>query len=494
MTDAWPRRERWSRGALLALAAVLALAVALRALGIDYSLWNDEVASTKFAAAPVRLLWSDWMVRETNPPLYYTLLGGWWSLFGGSDVALRAMSAVIGCVGVAFVFLLGRQVGGTRTGAIAGALVAASAQNILYSQQVRGYILGYTAGVAAVLATLLFLASASGRARGRGGALVGYVAATAVALYAHTTFVLLPALVGAFVLGRLLLLRPRPWRPVVEWLLANLIVLAIWAWWAHITLLQARSRATIGWINTPSLPYAIRMTLESYAPWGFGPLQLLVAALAWAAAGWATWRWRARPDLLLLPFLAVATPALLYLLSLKVPVFLNRTVYWASAPFLVTVAAGIATLRPRALFAGALAIAAVASVAGWLAWYPGREIEPWRGIVAAIEHQEPGAVVVVSGKGPALALRRYCRPPGCDLRIVGLSSPSTDTWASGFPVPDMIDPRTAPALSRAGRDVVAVRWMSQDPLAVLPPTGQATRLAIPPGQGDNIGAASWRPR
>ena len=492
MSGIVPFRPGWSRDAALALVAILLLAVALRVIGIDYALWNDEVASTKFAAAPVHLLWSDWMVRETNPPLYYTLLEGWWAIFGGSDVALRMMSVVFGCVGVVLVFLLGRHVGGLRAAIIAGALVAASAQNIMYSQQVRGYILGYAAAAAAILAALTLLARVQSGADGkRGGVLIGYAAAVTVALYAHTTFILLPALVGVFVLGRLLVMRERGWRPVLEWIGTNAVVLLLWAWWAHITLLQAQSRATIGWINTPSLPYAVRMSLESYVPWQFGPLQLVVAALAIAAAGFATWRWRNQPNLLLLPFLAVAAPVLLYLISLKVPVFLNRTVYWASAPFLVTVAAGIAALR-RPWAGGAVAIAAVASIAGLLAWYPTREIEPWRAIVAAIQRQEPGATVLVAGKGPALALRRYCRWPSCTLRIVGLSSPSTDTWASGFAVPDMIDPSAAPALTRRG-NVVVVRWMSQDPIALMGASNEATTLPVPAGRG-NIGVSVLRQR
>lgn len=482
-------------GTLAPLAAVMVVAVGMRLIGLDYSLWNDEVASTKFAATPMRLLWSDWMIRETNPPLYYAMLRGWTAAFGAGDVALRSMSVVIGCVGVALVFALGRRAGGVRTGVIAAVLVAASAQNILYSQQVRGYILGYAAAVAAIWGALAFLTAAD--RRGPGGRLAGlalYVAGSVVAVYSHTTFVLLPALIGVFVLGRLVVRDRGAWRPMVEWIAGNAVVLALWAWWAHITLIQARTRLTIGWITTPSLPYAARMTLEAYVPWEIGGAQYPLALLAVAAAAWGTWQWRDRPDRLLLPFLAVATPALLYAISLKVPIFLPRTVYWASAPFLVTVAAGLAALRPPALFAGGVATAVAATLAGWAAWYPTREIEPWRAIATTLQRRHPGATVLVSGKGPVLDLRRYCVAPACTLTVIGVASPSTDAWASAFPVAGMIPADGARALLRRRGALVAVRWMGQDPLAGAVPFAGATRVALPAGRGDNLGATYWTTR
>ncbi|WP_425228651.1 glycosyltransferase family 39 protein [Sphingomonas sp.] len=470
------------------LVLVVALALALRLAGLHYSLWNDEVASTQFAAAPVHLLWSNWMVRETNPPLYYTLLHGWIALFGDADATLRLMSVLFGCIGVAAVYLLGRRAGGARAGLLSALLVALSAQHVMYSQQVRGYVLGHAAAVAAILAVVVFLAPDAPQRRGR--LLLGYAAACTVALYAHTTFFLLPAVLNAYVLP--LLAMRRQWRAAGAWIAANAAVLLLWAWWAHLTLVQAGTRRTIGWIGPPSLPYAVRMTMESYLPWQLGPVQFAVALVMVAAAGTAARRWRRRAELLLLPFLAIATPALLFVLSQRVPMFLDRTVYWSSAPFLVTVAAGLAGLRPRPLMIAGVAAAVLATAAGWLVWYPTREIEPWRAIVASIERQAPGAAVLVSGKQPALDLLRYCRAPRCSLSIVGLPSAQADAWASGFAVPGMISPDAANRLlARSGR-LVAVRWMGQDPARVVRPRLRPVPLALPVGDRTSVEAALWR--
>ncbi|WP_174284556.1 glycosyltransferase family 39 protein [Sphingomonas bacterium] len=488
------RRERWR--VRIALGLVIFVAAALRLTGLHYSLWNDEVASVEFAKVPVRLLWSDWMIRETNPPLYYTVLHGWMMAVGNGDGHLRLLTALIGCLDILLVFALGRRVGGAWTGTIAAALVALSAQNILYSQQVRAYILADAGAVAAITGAIVFLDAVhrpTGDGR-RAGGLALYLGGAAVAIYSHTTLLLLPALTGVFVLARLVLPASRAVRPVEEWIATNALLLLAAAWWVRITILQAETRSTIGWIATPSLPYAIRMTLESFLPWQIGPAQYLVAVLATAAAAWGTWQWRDRPDYLLLPFLAVGLPVLLYAASIKVPMFLDRTVYWASAPFLVTVAAGIARLQPRGVAIGAAGIAVVASVAGWATWFPARETEPWQDIAESLDRQYPGMTVLTQGIGPTLALRRYCRPPGCSLRIIGVRSPSIDTWASGFSVPGMVGKHEAADILKRRGSIVAIRWMAADPMAMPPPTALARPIVIGYGHADNIGATLWRVR
>jgi hypothetical protein len=55
---------------------ILLGAAALRLFTSGYSLWLDEIAAVRFARQPLALLWSGWMAREANPPLYYSLLKG----------------------------------------------------------------------------------------------------------------------------------------------------------------------------------------------------------------------------------------------------------------------------------------------------------------------------------------------------------------------------------------------------------------------------------
>lgn len=443
---------------------LLGASLLLRAVGLDYALWYDEIASTYFALTPLGTLWSGWMVRETNPPLYYSLLGGWTTLFGDEDVTLRAMSVVIGSGGVLLAFLVGQTVAGVRAGLIAAGLLATSAQHVLYSQQVRGYVLAHAAALAATLGVLLFLRSWSenkASARRRGLAL--YAIGCIVALYSHTTLVLMPLLVNVYVIGYLLIAwRGRAtWVGVLEWATANVLVLLAWTWWAWITLLQAGGADNITWIPQISVPEAVRITLESYISWKYGKLPLSIGAIMIGLAGWGAWRTRARGGLLLAT-LAMGTPAMLLLISLKVPIFLPRTVYWAAGPFLVLVTIGVATLPRLSWRLGASAVIVATQIAALALWWPDREIEPWRALVRDIAASDPDRVVVALGKGPAYAVARYCEQPTCRLRVRTMPSPSTDTWASGFaPLAPLAD-ANAPALLRREGLVTTIRWVGFD--------------------------------
>ncbi|WP_375402703.1 glycosyltransferase family 39 protein [uncultured Sphingomonas sp.] len=458
-------QHRPDPGGLLPLLAILALALAVRVIGLSYSLWYDEIASMEFARTPLRRLWSGWMIRETNPPLYYSLLGGWTALFGDGDAAARSLSVVIGMAGVVFAYLVGRAMAGRRAGLIAAALLALSAQHVLYSQQVRGYVLAHTAALAAILGVLLFLRETedSGPAVARRRALMLYAAACVTALYSHTTLVLLPLLLNAYVAWRFLAARRA--RPLgaaaAEWVAANALVVLAWAWWGTLTVAQARNASNIGWIAPPSFPYAVRMTLESYASWGFGLLQLPAAAVAAAVAGWGAWAARSRGGLML-ALLAAGTPVLLFVLSRAVPVFLPRTVYFAAGAFAVLAGVGVAALPGRAARAGVLALLVAAQVAGLAAWWPRREIEPWRALVRDVAATDPAGVVVTLGKGPAFAIRRYCRPPDCRLRVRTIPFAATDRWASGFPAIGPLAERAVPELLRREGRIATVAWVDLD--------------------------------
>src|SRR5512142_2026365 len=98
-------QRHWFR---LSLIVLLALGLRLHLAG-EQSLWRDEIASVAFARLPLSQLWSVWMVHETNPPLYYSLLHVWIRLFGEGEFAVRSLSAVIGAAAVACAGILGRQ-------------------------------------------------------------------------------------------------------------------------------------------------------------------------------------------------------------------------------------------------------------------------------------------------------------------------------------------------------------------------------------------------
>jgi mannosyltransferase len=78
---------------------------------------------------------------ERSPPLYYLLAWPWARLFGTGEVALRALSALIGVLTVPAAYLAARELASRRAGLIAAALVAFNPYLVWYSQEARSYAL-----------------------------------------------------------------------------------------------------------------------------------------------------------------------------------------------------------------------------------------------------------------------------------------------------------------------------------------------------------------
>ena len=122
------------------MAALAALALAVRLPGMGISLWLDEglsvgIASHRLADIPGLL------AQDGSPPLYYLLLHGWMELFGRSEEAVRALSLVAGLACIPVAFWAGRTLFGRRAGWIAAVLAASSPYLSLYSREARMYTL-----------------------------------------------------------------------------------------------------------------------------------------------------------------------------------------------------------------------------------------------------------------------------------------------------------------------------------------------------------------
>lgn len=441
------------------LATILAVALAVRLIGIDYSLWYDEIATTQFASTPFALLWSDWIIRETNPPLYYSLLHGWIYLFGDSDTALRMFSVSIGLIGIVLLFFLGATLFGPRVGLVAAALTSLSAQHIYYSQQVRAYALSFTAGVAVTLAgVLLKQALLAKKPLAEAWPIyTGFVLANAVAVYTHTILVLLTFLVTAWVLASLVAEKKSSKSAIGVLAFVSVVILSIWAWWGRITILQLSVEQTnLSWIVRPSLPYAIRLTLEAFTPWSIGVPRFVTSALAVLAAVIAFKKW---PRAASLPAtILVGAPTLLFLISLKSPIYLSRTIFWASSDFTLLVSASLFAPKDHRSRTAVIALALLVSIWNVAEWWPTRQIEPWRRIVSDVVAIDPDALVFVQGRGAALAMQRYCEAPLCELKIVSIKTDADDRWVTAFAPRLEVDTAQAENLLRQRRQAILIDW------------------------------------
>jgi len=121
------------------LICLLAFGLRVYCLGAQ-SLWYDEGLSVYLAGLPVRDAVTQSAVTD-HPPLHALLLGAWMNVAGRSEFAVRFLSVWWSVLAVALIWRVGRELLTDAIGALGALLLAASAMNVWYAQETRGYSL-----------------------------------------------------------------------------------------------------------------------------------------------------------------------------------------------------------------------------------------------------------------------------------------------------------------------------------------------------------------
>jgi mannosyltransferase len=194
--------ERWEA---VALAAVLALALAVRLVGLNASLWYDEVATlTNFVRLPWGELVSDF--SSLNNHMFYSLQAKVAvQLFGESAWALRLPAFLMGMASLVLIWWLARKEIGPVAALVTVLLLALSYHHVWFTQNARGYtgLLTWTTA-----ATILMM---TGLRRPRWGVWTLYGLCLAAGMYTHLSagfFFVAHGLVFAILAGPALL-RPQ---------------------------------------------------------------------------------------------------------------------------------------------------------------------------------------------------------------------------------------------------------------------------------------------
>ena len=129
------QRIKLAFSALLILFFVLA---ASRSLGGNSSYWSDELWSVSASRADWGVLLRDWLIPDTHPPLYQTLLKLWIGLTGSGEMATRSLSLLM--AGLALVatalFTTGREAGSRL---VSVAFLGTSPAFLFYALESRSY-------------------------------------------------------------------------------------------------------------------------------------------------------------------------------------------------------------------------------------------------------------------------------------------------------------------------------------------------------------------
>lgn len=456
------------RALAVRLAILIALLAAFRIASANYALWFDEFATLIFADQPLDRLWSHWMVNETNPPLFYTLIKGWQALGFRSIPGLRLLPILFSVVALALLALAAR-IGWGRSAATSAVLIAGvSPLHIFASQMLRGYMLATDGVLLAFIGLLLLL-----RERAPVGlALALYAGGSALAIYCHTTMFLWPpiamAAFAATVPQRLLAGRARL---LGQLALANLVTLALAGWWLGITLAQLGLGAeNVSWIRPHTLPKYLdlfaRSTLLVNQEYLIERGLVIVVGCAVLAAMAASWR---NPAGRLAALIFLIGAFSFWAVSRVHPIATAMSLFWMLSFATLLIAGGLSAIRPPERERQAR-LGLVAILTANLLMH-GSQLT-YQDFAAAIRTvaQDKGTGLLVEGATMGAVSTKACQVafPGlpCPVPIITVKMGRKEhSWATALGIVRPLGPvELPPALATCCRAVYAVRTFDMDPL------------------------------
>jgi mannosyltransferase len=470
-----PLSSRFSAD-VMPVVLVMLVGAALRICGIGAnSLWTDELFSRWYPELfGMRFMWSDGFTQEPNPPGYYTILKGWMWLFGTSDAALRALSALASTLAIPVVYCLGRELfdgdpraDGRRVALTGAAIFAVLPMQMHFAQEARTYALlmlpagGILLAMARLLAEASSVRAPSTRAPASMRTLALYGFCGIVSLYLHATAALLLAAASGVVLVQLL------WRRctvrAAQFVATNLVIVVV----AAPALLGMASKTHTGigleWIpplRARDVAAAISAVVTGPdASLRFPGALLTAAALGAIAVSLVRERPAPRPAIVLLGVPALFL-TLACLLSLRQPILLPRIMCWVDVPFALI--SGYALCSPSwRVPAFGLGAALAGGLLVFFLFAPGKE--PWRllGQRFAAELAKAELVVLAPHTGPGGLASYAGLPPGLRHWLAGTPNIETGAMVARFGV-EQISGSAVESAVRAGANVMLIHRAADD--------------------------------
>ncbi|MFN2291744.1 MAG: glycosyltransferase family 39 protein [Anaerolineae bacterium] len=404
-------------------------------------MWLDETVSVWLAShtVPNMLHWI--ATLDHHPPLYYLLLHYWIALQGDMAFSVRLLSALLGAGTIPVIYLIGKRMSGAVVGLAAAILLAFSPFNIIFAQETRMYaFLTFNAAVAIyALVRLLTDSRATSpigsqfweyvhvwrtqgpvepdpkgqfsyriETRNRTGwrgwisrhrwlpiqaietdlAWIAFIIFSAATLLSHSAAVLFALATNAFVLGLMLVRRlrgsgsqPGLQAPSVRnWAESQIAIFLLWSPWLPVFVRQVNAVYHEFWLPQPRWEAAIGVAasfLDTSLPdQGSETMLLWIPYALMLCLGLVHFRRRVSRFLFLAVLFVVPFFGEL-IVSLRRPVFLDRTLLWTTIPLLLMLAAGIAQLRFRFLIIAVVGILVANNLLSAADYYRFMQKEDW---------------------------------------------------------------------------------------------------------------------
>lgn len=408
MKNFFTDREPLDRRAFWGICLLVCLAgLALRLPGLaGRSLWLDETYSAWFSALTLRELWTTVPLYETHPPMYYTLLKGWGTLFGTGEAALRSLSVAASVATIFMLAVCGRLLRAgplvEKAGLVAALFLAVNRGNIEYAQQARPYALETLCAAAAIVLSLVLLRRLAQTRQGAAGAvtlgqlwpaMLGLALAGGFTLWLHNTAIFIAFGIWAgLALALLTSVRGNRWLQFQALAISGVLALLIWSPFVPMLMQQSANVAKMSfWVK-----FQHQDILSAWYLAGGGERALVPVALLSLLGAWVVWRRERHSALLLLTVLVVPLAIVLGYSALVKPIYISRLFEWLAPPLMMLAALGaMAGLKQPVLRAGAVLVVAALSIHASSKFYRS-ESEDWRALAATIAARaQPGDVLIV---------------------------------------------------------------------------------------------------
>ncbi len=312
---------------IIGIGAVVAMAISLT-IGLHQSVWFDEAYSIHLAKQPMAELLRLTSI-DTHPPLFYILLKGWAAVFGWSEFALRSLSVLALGGSVLVAGLLTKRLFGARAMLFVLPLLVLAPFMLRYGFEIRMYALASLIGIAATY--ILVVALQTKDSTKQWLLYAAYAALVAIGVY--TLYYL--ALLWIAHLVWLVWLTVQQKQSIVtsRWLLAFVASLVLFVPWLPSFAAQLSNGALSPAVTALTLEQMIGIVTFNffYAPaWQVGvagtiaTLYVIVAMTYFSLAAFRTVRPNQHPYLVLLGLYAAIPIALLLLVSLVRPMYVER--------------------------------------------------------------------------------------------------------------------------------------------------------------------------
>jgi mannosyltransferase len=404
-------------------------------------LWLDETLSVWVANHNLVEMLQWIARIDQHPPLYYLLLHYWIAFNGDSIYYVRLLSALFGTATIPVIYLIGKRLSGVAMGIAAAAILAFSPFNIRYGQETRMYtLLMFNASVAIYALVRLLTDSRSVQPIGTQFreylhawrtpvpvelpteenfsfkveshnltgwrawisnrrwipiltfetdlAWVLFIVFSAATMLSHNTAVLFPLATNIFVLGLILVKRiKRPESPnslqapsLLNWVKAQIGIFILWSPWIIAFIQQVRRVYQEFWLSIPSWDSVIQ-TIRSFLNEAtlIQPSQMRIIWIIYALLfilGVVHFRKNISRFIFLAALFAIPLLGEL-IVSIRRPVFLDRTLIWTMIPLFLLLAAGITQLRFRYIMILVLGVLATINLFSSGDYYRFTQKEDW---------------------------------------------------------------------------------------------------------------------